>query len=266
MYDDEEPKDGDRQEEEKENKPAKKKKRVQRLPKARPATKPKKRPREGQQLEGATDGKKQQPAKHQQQQPSKPRKTPKKPPSKAPKRAKAKDPQPSKSRYEVIVPKRARGAPSVLPKAQLKAIERLAGDAADEAEEDRIAELAHRPFYTHEGEKVGVPLNKGATSDELLLGIPCSALAQGPRACHLAMQSVATALGLLAARWGARLAGCCRTLCMLRKPKRVQQDMMLRGVPPFACPFKMSTAVLLCLFPHCTLWHSLVRLSQPAQC
>lgn len=153
VYDDEEPKDGDRQEEEKENKPAKKKKRVQRLPKARPATKPKKRPREGQQLEGATDGKKQQPAKHQQQQPSKPRKTPKKPPSKAPKRAKAKDPQPSKARYEVIVPKRARGAPSVLPKAQLKAIERLAGDAADEAEEDRIAELAHRPFYTHEGEK-----------------------------------------------------------------------------------------------------------------
>ena len=49
--------------------------------------------------------------------------------------------------------------------------------------------------------------------------------------CHLVMQRVARALGLLAARWGTRLTGCCRTMCILRNPKRLQQDSMLRGVP-----------------------------------
>ena len=228
MYDDEGPEGGGRAEEEKEKKPAKKK-RVQRPPKARPATK-KKRPREGEQQEGPTDGKQQQPATQQQQQLSKPQKAPKEP-SKAQKRAKAKDDTPSKARYEVITPKRRRGPPQVLTKKQLEEVERIAGEDAEEAEEDRIADLAHEPFYTHEGEEVRITLGRGLRLTRCCLVSCGSALAEGSCACHLVMQRVARASGLLAARWGTRLTGCCRTLCILRNPKRRQQDSMLRGVP-----------------------------------
>ena len=176
MYGDEESEGGSRDEEEKEKKPAKKK-RVQRPHKARPATK-KKRPREGEQQEGPTDGKKQQPATQQQQQLSKPQKAPKEP-SKAQKRAKAKDDTSSKPRYEVIAPKRAKGPPQVLTKKQLEEVERIAGEDAEEAEEDRIADLAYEPFYTHEGEEVRVTFGRGLRLMRCCLVSCCSALAEG---------------------------------------------------------------------------------------
>ena len=179
-YDDEEPEDGDREKEEKGKKPAKKKG-VQRPPKARPATKAKKRPREGQQQDGPTDGKKQQPAKQQQQQLSKPQKAPKEP-SKAQKGAKAKDDKSSKARYEIIESEGSRWT-----KKQREAIKRITGEAVEEAEEDRLTELAHRPFYTYEGEKVRVPSGRVLHQMNCCLVSCGSALAEGSCACHISV-------------------------------------------------------------------------------
>ena len=256
MYDEEEPEDGDREKEEKGKKPAKKK-RVQRPPRARPATKAKKRPREGQQQEGSTDGKKQQPAQQQQeQQLTKPEKAPKDRPSKAKKRAKAKEPQPSKARYEVIAPKQVEQAPTALTKKQLKAARRLA-EAREEAEEDRIAELAHRPFYTHEGEKVRAPLARVLHQMDCCSVSHGSAQAQGLCACHLVMQRFATALGLLAACWAsdwqvaaahcaccASPGGCSKTVC---------SEVTLKLHAPLRCPWPFCSAPF--RIAHiCTVW------------